>query len=523
MAVDQSTVAQIAAQANIPPSVLFGVTQLSGFGSKVDDATQLQQVAQQLTDAFAKNGSWEAALAELISGDPSAAQSPTSPVGGMVAQVMGIAAARPTWGVTGAWQPASQAAFKQRALAFGKSIQTLSQLGGVVTPDHTKQWYQTAATVRRGPGASGSYAQTSGRGTGPSPLQFAAAPFDAKFNTAVTEEFGDTSGPGGYAEQGNDFGLPHGTAVNAPVTGTVKVVRPANPNSGTGLTLYIQTPDVRGPDGKMAKGPQVYIGHLGDTGLQDGQQVQAGQPVGTSGGVPGVDQYPGNSTGAHVEIGIIGADGKLYDPGPAVRAAAQQGGSGAPRTGGQVSSPAAAPQGRDVGHQQSTPSPQAVANFAQQAKSMGLTPEHFMQLYPHLSATRRRLLGLNTDLSDVAPHVGQTPDQVVAAVRATPHPVYPELTAGQVMDSLNTASLWSFQYTQKPPSLAEAARMASAGMKHQDIATYYKSQVQQAPSLPGVGSSPSLRVMSGGGDQSQGKDQGDGSDGEPKRKQGGPQ
>jgi len=508
MPVDQSTIAEIASQTNIPPSVLFGLTQLSGYGDRVDNATQLQQVAQQLTDAFAKNGSWEAALAEVISGDPAAAQSPTSPVGGMVAQVMGIAAARPTWGITGVWQPSSQAAFKQRALAFGKSIQTLSQLGGVVTPDHAKQWYQTAATVRRGPGASGSYSPTSGRGAGPAPVQFAAPPFDAKYAGDVTEEFGDTSGPGGYAEQGNDFGLPHGTAVNAPVAGTVKVVRPSNPNSGTGLTVYIKTPD----------GAQVYIGHLADTNLADGQQVQAGQPVGTSGGVPGVDQYPGNSTGAHVEIGIIGADGKLYDPGPVVRSAVQAGG-GAPRASAGQAAAAAAPQkGREPsamtsqaeGAQRSA-SPQAVASFAQQAKAMGLTPEHFMQLYPHLSATRRRLLGLNTDLSDVAAHVGQTPDQVVAAVRATPHPVYPELTAGQVMDAQNTASLWSFQYAQRPPHLAEAARMASAGMKHADIQNYYRSQ---APVAPGG--------MAGGGGQGQAdKSQGDGGD-EPKRKQGGP-
>lgn len=490
MPVDQSTVAQIAAQANVPPSILFGLTQLSGYGDKVDNSTQLQQVAQQLTDAFAKDGSWEAALSEVISGDPNAAQSPTSPVGGQVAQVMGIAAARPSWGITGVWQPASQAAFKQRALAFGKSIQTLSQLGGVVTPDHTKQWYQTAATVRRG-------AQQL---TGPSPDggQVGSGPsaWDSFF-VAVLQRLGMPVSSRNLSVLGT---MARGEGM---ATSSFNPLATTQPAAGAGQFNSVGVRDYTSFDqGVEATAQTLMNGNY--PGLLAGLQQSAPPSYYTSGeAAANLRTWQGGSS---EDVNLLGG---TADPG-----------SGAPRTATEAGGAAAAPQAGQQADAHATPSPQAVASFAQQAKSMGLTPEHFMQLYPHLAATRRRLLGLNTDLSDVAPHVGQTPDQVVASVRATPHPVYPELTAGQVMDSINTASLWSFQYTQKPPTLAEAARMASAGMKHQDIASYYKAQAPVAPSLPGTGGGqPSLSVMQGGNNRPDNTQDGE----EPKRKQGGPQ
>jgi murein DD-endopeptidase MepM/ murein hydrolase activator NlpD len=465
--VDNQTVAQVAAQLSIPPSLLFGLSQVRA----IDSVAELQTQAQALAAAFAQAGSWEAALSQVVSGDPAAYQSPTSPAGGTVNAIMGIAAARPGWGVDSTWKPASGSLFNRAAGAFGRSIQALAPLGGVVTADHAKQWFQTAAQVRRTAAApSGNFASTSGPGGGAAPFQFGALPFDRRYVGAVTEGFGERSGPGGYTEQGADYGLPHGTALTAPIAGTVRVVRPRNPHSGTGLTVYI-----RRPDGTMA-----YIGHMGETTLQDGQQVEAGEPIGTSGGVPGIDEFPGNSSGAHVEVGIIGADGRVYNPQPVLEQAMQSGGAG----GGATSAPPGqAGEGgrRPMGAQpQPTTSPAEVAGFAQRLKAMNVTPEHFEQLYPHVAVTRRRLLGLNTSLDDLAPHVGQTPADVLATVRATPHPRYPEHTAGSLFDMMQTATLHAPYSLGRMPYLSEAARMLSAKYGHGDVEKWYRSQVESA-------------------------------------------
>lgn len=467
MALDQASIARIAAQYNMPPSVLFGLSQVQA----VDNVADLETQAQALAQAFSTTGSWEAAVSTVVAGDPAAYQSPTSPVGGTVNAIMGIAAARPTWGLGSGWRPASTSLFNRAAGAFSKTISSLSSLGGVVTPDHAKQWNAAAGQVRQAAQApTGSFAATSGRSTGAAPFQFEAMPFDAKYLGAMTEDFGDRSGPGGYAEQGNDYGLPHGTAVKAPISGAVRVVRPANPNSGTGLTIYI-----RRQDGTMA-----YLGHLGTTDLKDGDQVQADQQIATSGGVPGLDQYPGNSTGAHIEIGIIGADGTLYDPRPVLESAAKlpQGGTAA-----QV--PTTAPRGQQ-GRPQPITDPKAVAGFAQTLKGIGVTPEEFSRGYPTVALTRRRLLGLNTSLDDYAPHAGQTPDQVLASVRATPHPRYPEHTVGALFDMQQTASLHAEQAlgVGTQPLLRDVARFVSAGFGKADVARYYQDQAPKPIAPP---------------------------------------
>ncbi len=175
---------------------------------------------------------------------------------------------------------------------------------------------------------------------------------------------------------------------------------------------------------------------------------------------------------------------------------------------------------------QPTTSPQAVASFAQQAKSMGYTPEHFSQLYPHVAATRMRLLGLNTDVSDMAPHVGQTPDQVLAAVRGQPHPVYPEHTAGGLFDVMQAAGLFARSHIGRDPVLAEGARMLSAGMKHADIQGYYRGLANpDVPSMKLGPSGPGLAVIQGGNDRvkNDGKsDSGNADEGDTrKRKEGG--
>lgn len=559
--IDTSVMVATAGKYNIPPPILFGlVTMGVGADQKIETPLDLERYALALSTIFQRTGDWQSALGQLIGGTPDSASSPTSTVGAQVNAILGVAGARPTWGMD-AFIPADIASFTAMSRAFGTSMTGLSQLGGVVTPANVQAWYRSASDARGR--SDGSFMTATGRSMGPAPFGFDKAPFDPKYLDAETESFGDTSGPGGYAEQGNDYGLPHGTALSAPISGKVKVVRPSDPYSGTGLTVYIVRPD----------GSRVYIGHMGTTTLQDGQMVGAGDPIGTSGGVPGVDEYPGNSTGAHVEIGMYDSRGNLYDPRQVLLAVTQNpakgrvGGGGTPppqlvaalkkagftgqglqtmlaiagaessynphalghnddgsvdrgvfqinnRWHSEVSdadafdiekSAAAAFKisngGRDfspwstyTGGQyqgylvqqkpEDTINPAAVDGFAQQLKGAGATPEHFRQIYPVLSQVRQRLLGVSTSLEDFFPHVGQTPDQVLASVRATPHPIYPEHTVGAFHDTNQIASLYSFFHIGKEPLGSEVARFLSGGLSHQHISDYYASQAKQTPVSP---------------------------------------
>ena len=111
----------------------------------------------------------------------------------------------------------------------------------------------------------------------------------------ITQEFGHTAfsvrhskwysygrayGLDGFEHTGIDIGMPAGTWLYSPVSGTVKVAGGVpfykfygNWQPGVG-ELLIETDD----------GDQVILGHMGRIAVQEGQRVEVGEFVGLSGG-----------------------------------------------------------------------------------------------------------------------------------------------------------------------------------------------------------------------------------------------
>jgi len=145
---------------------------------------------------------------------------------------------------------------------------------------------------------SGLLTGTSGTVTGTAGTQW-AYPFDPRFFNAkyLTLKFGATTG-----EWGNDYGLPSGTPIYSPFSGTVIGVE----NKGTkewGTRIFVQ-----GPDGTI-----FAVGHMREgTTLSAGTQVRPGEQIGLSGGGPN-DPGRGDSTGDHVEIQTIKPGGSIYN------------------------------------------------------------------------------------------------------------------------------------------------------------------------------------------------------------------
>lgn len=133
---------------------------------------------------------------------------------------------------------------------------------------------------------------------------------------------------------------------------------------------------------------------------------------------------------------------------------------------------------KDTGPPPNLAAAAAVGKFGVQLKQMGMSPDHFKQVFPTMASTYRRLLGRSPQLSDVVAHVGQTPDQILQSVRAMPAPGQPDHTAGQMMDAWKTASLHAPGYVQRTPYQSELSGFIAGGMDHQDIRDYYKTLAQ---------------------------------------------
>jgi murein DD-endopeptidase MepM/ murein hydrolase activator NlpD len=97
--------------------------------------------------------------------------------------------------------------------------------------------------------------------------------------------------------KGIDFAAP----LNSPVQNLLpgKVVSIEKSPDGYGNRVVI----------KHENGASSYYAHLNDINVKEGDAVAHGQPIGTVGST-------GKSTGAHVEFGILGPDGKPIDPNP---------------------------------------------------------------------------------------------------------------------------------------------------------------------------------------------------------------
>lgn len=144
-----------------------------------------------------------------------------------------------------------------------------------------------------------------------------------------------------------------------------------------------------------------------------------------------------------------------------------------------------------------------VGEFASQLKAMGATPEHFKQLFPIVATSHRALLGKQrVEVSDFAPHVGQTPDLVHQSVRAMPSHKSPAHTAGEFQDAWNVSQLHSVHHVGRMPFISEITNFLSGNLKHTDIDSYYKRMAAKKAgmetTLPNPEMQPNLQVMDGG-------------------------
>jgi murein DD-endopeptidase MepM/ murein hydrolase activator NlpD len=513
MTPDPSVLAEIAARHSIPPAMLWAVGQqesayaddviagrrrgssgevgafqfmpatLQAYGFSASEMAddfylQAELAARKLSADYERYGTWERTLSAYNSGNPDAYTSPTSPVGGYVYSVLGHAGSNPTYGMGGggaaatAFKPADFGAYGTRSADLQQHLQDMHDQGGIVNAATLSAYHaQNSAVMGQAPQITGRSGDTNYGFT----LQ--AMPFDASYLQRETEAFGDRTGPGGYAEAGNDYGLAHGTQITAPVGGKLSIVDYGHAN--TGLTAYIEYPDPGGaknPDGS----PQMWkigVGHLASVSAQDGATVTAGQPIALSGGDPKLDRSPGNTTGPHIEFQLIDPQGRFRDPHPLLVAAAQ-GGVRAPADAAMSVQRAAAGAARSI---PPAASPDEVGQFAAQLQAAGIDPGHFAQHYGYVAAARRRLLQANTDVSDYAPLAPMDRSAMMQYIRSQPHPTYPQITAGQFDDMRNHASLHSVPLHNRTPYPAEVARLAAINADWRDVREYYTAAPVTAP------------------------------------------
>src|SRR5258708_11810276 len=264
MNADLSLVVKIAAQFNIPPSILDAlVTQaggnlatsasmLSAFGVSASDVQdnpelQLSMLASQAAQLQQQYGSWEAAVSTLVSGSPTTYQQPGSDVGGQVYSVLGKAASNPTLGMDSGFAPKDAMRFTPAAHALTQTLTDMSKEGGVVDPSKVDQFSKAAAQI--------------------------AAPFDPKYDASISQGFGPTGDSmepsgGGYAHfhTGVDYEVPDRSPLAAMKTGTIHVNRSwGSGPSGAGWNVTLKADD----------GWTYLYGHVSGFAVQDGQHVDA--------------------------------------------------------------------------------------------------------------------------------------------------------------------------------------------------------------------------------------------------------
>lgn len=125
----------------------------------------------------------------------------------------------------------------------------------------------------------------------------------AAVNWVITLRFGQ-SGPGG-TEVGTDIGIPVGTGIVTPFSGTVLTEDKGKQAWGKRLLVKIDS-------GPLA-GWTYAIGHLTNFTVSAGQHVSAGDLVGHSGGAVS-DPSSGESTGPHVEFQFLNQSGTFMNP-----------------------------------------------------------------------------------------------------------------------------------------------------------------------------------------------------------------
>ncbi len=152
------------------------------------------------------------------------------------------------------------------------------------------------------------YVDPDGRETNPVSGKSGIADSEVRTNSTNPNvgKFGDTRSSSNWNKgnhSGTDIAAAKGTALVAPISGTVTVIT-ADKNKKGGNTLFIE---------KNVNGKSVKIGmsHLDSISVADKSKVTEGQSVGTSGTTGNAEGLPKDEEHVHVSVKI---DGVAVDP-----------------------------------------------------------------------------------------------------------------------------------------------------------------------------------------------------------------
>ena len=124
-------------------------------------------------------------------------------------------------------------------------------------------------------------------------------PFPSNYFQSPSLSFGEQWS--GETEEGEDYPMPEGTQLITPVGGTIELQDDGDRNWGKRVLVV------------MPNGWKFSIGHMMDFAVSDGQVVNPGEVLGTSGGGP-QSSSPGFSSGPHIEVQFIDPSGQFVDP-----------------------------------------------------------------------------------------------------------------------------------------------------------------------------------------------------------------
>lgn len=462
------TVSQVASQFSIPPAILQAVLRQADYGPGdttagmsaetltalgVDPSMQgdpmiiAETAAARLSQQFNAYGDWQRAISAYLTGSPTDASSPTSPIPGLVWSILGSASSNPTFGMDG-YQPVNATLFGAGADGFTKILQDVNSAGGVVTEDHITNWHEASQMAT---GAFGNPAITQG-------LQ-AAAKNNAQGYTAgqcawyAARSLGYIPGNLGNAVDWAHRAAQDGMTVNStPKVGAAVVYGAAGQYDHTYGHVAVVT-------GVNADGTFV-VSEMNVDGafVADTRTSSMADVIGFIQPPPGTDM-------SKAVPGLKQAVAATAKPAPqGQQAQGKQGVTGLPD--------APKPQG---------PAPGEVQKFAELLQGAGIDPNDFAQNFPHMAAARRRLMQLNSDPGDYAQAVADLQAHGLPVTQANlsnyvsnqPHPVYPDITVGAFAAAHSLATLHSIPAVGRTPYPAEVARLAASGANWSQTQGFY--------------------------------------------------
>jgi hypothetical protein len=456
--VTDAEIAQVAQEYSVPPAILMGVVKSQGaspafnmpsatlgaYSMSSADALSnpllvLTIAARTISQSFTQTGSWEQALSVYLTGDPNAANSPTSSVGGDVASILGQASVNPGFGMSG-YVPISVTGFQSGANAFTKYLTGQVGAGGVVTHSSVQSWQQQATQAWSGgnsPHASANMEQVA-----EDILTAAKLPVtDANVAVITTMARGEGMDP-----STNNW---LATTTAAPGSGQFNSVGVQEfPSYQEGVDATARTllnGNYKGMVALMGKGADLKT-------IASNPEVQAN-----------LRTWQGGSS---EDVGLLTHEANV--PGKAAPSKAQ-------------------PQDTPP------PDPSRVGEFAAQLQGAGIDPKEFAAHFATFASVRRKFLGSQrTDVSDYASMqsalgaAGRMVDQagIMEHVRSQPHPTYPNVTVGAFNDTHDKAMLHAVTHTGQTPTDAEVARLV--GLDNRQIGDYFQTKAATAATAAGA-------------------------------------